>query len=130
MGSLLGLPLGWLVAQQAITRVSDAVSIIYVHVNAKSVQVTANEVVIGMSMGIIGSCFAAFIPASNAARVQPVEALRRDAALGSRTVNVLLQVAMCAILVVATLILIQVGIPRPLGQHLRHAQQRFRIVRI
>ncbi len=81
-GTALGLPLGVLVGQAAIGAVSQSISSLYVKVNARDVTVTALELGLGIALGVLGSAFAALWPALHASRVQPVEALRRDAAAG------------------------------------------------
>ena len=76
------LPLGWLIARRAIAGVADAISSVYVQVHATSVHLAATEVIIGFALGVLGSCFAAFRPASAAASVAPVEALRKSVSTG------------------------------------------------
>ena len=87
-GSLLGLPLGLLVAKLAMSSVSDSVSEIYVKLNVKDVQLGPTELTVGLTMGILGSVLAALRPAWIASAVQPVEALRKDAAIGAGAVEV------------------------------------------
>lgn len=88
MGSVLGLPLGLLVAKAAMGGVSSSVSEIYVKVNIKDVQLGAREIALGLTVGIIASVVAALRPAWVASAVQPVEALRKDAAIGAGAVAV------------------------------------------
>jgi putative ABC transport system permease protein len=83
LGTGLGLPLGVLFGRAAIGIVSQSVSSLYVRVNARDVTVTALELGLGIALGVLGSAFAALRPALHASRVQPVEALRRDAAAGA-----------------------------------------------
>lgn len=87
-GSLLGLPLGILVGKAAIGTVSNSVSEIYVRVNTKDVELGTTELVLGLTLGILGSVFAALRPSWIASSVQPVEALRKDAAIGAGAVEV------------------------------------------
>ena len=87
-GSILGVPLGVLVARGAIGSVSNSVSEIYVKVNIKDIQLGTSELIFGVTMGILGSVFAALRPSWIAASVQPVEALRKDAAIGAGAVEV------------------------------------------
>lgn len=82
-GTGLGIPLGVLVARLAIAHVSEAISSIYIQVNAKDVTVGALEMALGAGLGIFGSMFAALRPAIVASAVAPVEALRRDIAAGA-----------------------------------------------
>jgi putative ABC transport system permease protein len=83
LGSALGLPVGTLVARAAIAGVSESVSTLYVRVNARDVRISLAEAGLGVLLGIGGSVFAALRPAWIASAVQPVEALRREVAVGS-----------------------------------------------
>lgn len=82
-GSAIGLPLGLLVGRAAIAGVSESISMLYVRVNARDVRLGLSEIVLGLLLGIGGSIFAAMRPAWVASSVQPIEALRRDAFMGS-----------------------------------------------
>jgi putative ABC transport system permease protein len=88
VGTVLGIPLGILLAQVAIEQVSTAVSSLYVQINARDVTVGATELWLGALLGISGSAFAALRPSWVASRVQPVEALRRDVACGAQVGSV------------------------------------------
>jgi putative ABC transport system permease protein len=88
IGSLAGLPLGVLVAKAALSSVVASVSEIYVKVNINDVRLGTSEFILGVSLGVIGSIFAASRPAWIASAVQPVEALRKDAAIGAGAVAV------------------------------------------
>jgi len=88
IGSLLGMPLGLIVGKAAIGTVSNSVSEIYVRVNTKDVVLGPKELAVGLSLGVLGSIFAALRPAWIASGVQPVEALRKDAAIGAGAVEV------------------------------------------
>lgn len=87
LGSLLGLPLGLLLSRAAIAQVSASVSAIYVKVNARDVFIGPWELGIGLVIGVVGSVLAAARPAWVASAVQPVEALRRDVAVGAGAVQ-------------------------------------------
>jgi putative ABC transport system permease protein len=87
LGTVVGLPLGALIARGAIRGVSQTVSSIYVQVNANDVRVGPLQVALGIVLGVFGSIFAALRPAVHASRVQPVEALRRDVAAGVDVVS-------------------------------------------
>ena len=93
LGAAVGIPLGWLIARRAIAGVADAISSIYVHVHATAVTLHAPEVAAGFALGILGSCFAAFRPASAASRVPPVEALRKSVSAPASPSQVRVQVA-------------------------------------
>lgn len=88
IGSVAGLPLGILIARGAMGTVQGSISEIYTRVNVGEVQLGPREVAIGLVMGILGSIFAALRPAWVASSVQPVEALRKDAAIGAGAVDV------------------------------------------
>lgn len=87
LGSAIGVPLGLVVGRGAIAWVSDTVSQIYVKVNAQDVQLGLFEIAVGVGLGVLGSVFAALRPAIIASSVQPVDALRRDVAMGAGTVQ-------------------------------------------
>lgn len=88
LGSVLGLPLGILVGKIAIGTVAQSVSELYVRVNTRDVQLGPSELAVGLTLGVLGSIFAALRPAWIASSVQPVEALRKDAAIGAGAVEV------------------------------------------
>lgn len=88
IGSLLGLPLGLVVGRLAIGSVSQSVSALYTRVNTGDVQLGPTELMVGFGMGVLGSVFAALRPAWLASSVQPVEALRKDAAIGAGALDV------------------------------------------
>ncbi len=87
VGSTLGLPMGLLVGRGAISFVSRSVSHLYVRVNVSDVRVGPTELALGLVIGVLGSVFAALRPAFVASGVQPVEALRRDVAVGAGAVE-------------------------------------------
>ncbi len=88
VGSLLGLPLGILVGKLAIGSVASSISELYVRVNTNDVQLGTGELALGLTLGVLGSIFAALRPSWIASSVQPVEALRKDAAIGAGAVEV------------------------------------------
>jgi putative ABC transport system permease protein len=110
-GSLLGLPLGWAVAHRAISGVTEAVSAIYIQVSPSALKVSWVEVTLGLTMGVLGSMFAAFWPAHQASKVHPIEALRRDASSGAAAVREPFQLILGAGLLVASLILMRLPPP-------------------
>ena len=108
-GTIVGIPLGTLVARLAISWVAGTISSIYIQVNAKDVFVGPQEMLMGAALGIFGSIFAALRPAIVASSVQPVEALRRDVAAGADMANLkswptMLAVVLAAAIYPATLI--------------------------
>ncbi|MBS1153927.1 MAG: transporter permease protein, partial [Myxococcaceae bacterium] len=111
-GTIVGIPLGTLVARLAISWVAGTISSIYIQVNAKDVFVGPQEMVLGAALGILGSVFAALRPAVVASSVQPVEALRRDVAAGADMANLKSWPTMLAV-VLASLIYPCTLIPQP-----------------
>jgi putative ABC transport system permease protein len=87
LGTLAGIPLGRVLAQIALRFVSESISSLYVQVNARDVQVGAVELALGMALGVGGSAVAALGPAVVASSIHPVEALRRDVAVGAGNVT-------------------------------------------
>jgi putative ABC transport system permease protein len=87
LGTAVGLLLGRVLARVALRAVSESISSLYVQVNAQRVEMGPWEVGLGTALGVGGAVFAALRPASLAASVQPVEALRRDAAVGAGEVS-------------------------------------------
>ncbi len=83
VGGLLAMPFGIMVARGAIGTVQGSISEIYTRVNVTDVQLTMTEALVGLLMGVVGSVVAALRPAWVASAVQPVEALRKDAAIGA-----------------------------------------------
>lgn len=79
LGSAIGIALGTVLGRQALNGVTDTVSSLYFQVRAEPMTLQPTQVVLGIGLGVFGSLFAALRPAEMAARVQPVEALRRDA---------------------------------------------------
>ena len=88
VGSVFGLPLGLAVAKSTMSAVTTSVSEIYVKVNIKDVTLGPKELAVGLVVGVIASVGAALWPAVVASGVQPVEALRKDAAIGAGAVAV------------------------------------------
>ncbi len=85
LGSAIGIALGAVIGRYALRGVTDTVSSLYFQVRADPVTLRPTEIALGVALGVLGSLFAALRPAEMAARVQPVEALRRDA-LSARAV--------------------------------------------
>lgn len=83
IGTVVGLPLGVMIARVALGAVSDAIGSLYIQVNARDVIVGPVEFGLGIALGVAGSIIAALRPAIVASSVQPVEALRRDVATGA-----------------------------------------------
>ena len=82
-GTALGVPLGQLLARASLGFVADTISTLYIQVNPGEGGATATEAALAALGGIASATFAAWRPASAAAEVAPVEALRRDLAIGA-----------------------------------------------
>ncbi len=121
-GTLVGIPLGTVVARLAIGWVAGTISSIYIQVNAKDVFVGPQEMALGAALGILGSVFAALRPAIVASSVQPVEALRRDVAAGADMANLkswpTFLAIVLALLIYPTTLLPQPAENFPLGGYL------------
>jgi putative ABC transport system permease protein len=78
VGTLLGLGLGWLLGQAAVRLVTQTINDLYYVVSVTGAPLTpltvAKAVVLGLGAGVLS----AVAPGLEAARVEPVEALRRS----------------------------------------------------
>ena len=84
LGSTVGIPLGWLLAQGAVGLTASTVSQFWVASAAQVPALTVEMIALAFSVGLPLALAAGVIPAREAARVLPVEALRRDAMIKSR----------------------------------------------
>ncbi len=82
LGTVLGYPIGVGLARAAVERVSSSVSQIYIQVNVADIHLSPRDMLMGALLGLGGSMFAALRPAFAASSIQPVEALRKDFAMG------------------------------------------------
>ena len=78
VGSILGILFGVLLAHGALILVTRTINDFYFLVTVREVVLTPEVVVKGAALGIGAGVVAALIPASEAARVQPVQVLRRS----------------------------------------------------
>jgi putative ABC transport system permease protein len=78
LGSLLGLGGGLLLARATVAQALKSLNDAFVSVNVSDASVSPRMMIVGVSMGILGAVAAALAPAMEAARVPPVDALRRD----------------------------------------------------
>lgn len=83
VGGGLGLLVGWLGAQAAVGGVSKTVNALYGASSVQSADLHLGEVLLSMSIAIVTSLIAAWWPAREAARTQPVHMLGRKAAVFS-----------------------------------------------
>lgn len=77
-GSVLGLGLGWLLAQGAIAMVSQTIHDLYLPIRVTQVQVLPPVLLKGVIMGIAAGQIAAALPAWEAGHVETAAALRRS----------------------------------------------------
>ena len=76
LGIVLGLGLGWLLGQGAVRLVTRTINDLYYVVSVTGAPLTAASAAKGAVLGLGAGILAALAPALEAARVEPVEALR------------------------------------------------------
>ena len=79
VGTLLGLGLGWLLGQGAVRLVTQTINDLYYVLSVTEAPLTATTVAKAVALGLGAGVLSAVAPALEAARVEPVEALRRSA---------------------------------------------------
>ncbi|HUL76325.1 MAG TPA: FtsX-like permease family protein [Vicinamibacteria bacterium] len=77
VGALLGVGLGWLLGQGAVRLVTRTINDLYYVLAVTGAPLTAWTTAKAASLGIGAGTLSAIAPASEASRVEPVEALRR-----------------------------------------------------
>jgi putative ABC transport system permease protein len=77
LGSLMALPLGRLLAAGAVQMLSATVNALYVSSRPGPMSITAGSVALALIVGIGVSCLSALVPAREASRVPPTEAMAR-----------------------------------------------------
>jgi len=78
LGSLLGLALGWFLGQGAVRLVTRTINDLYYVLSVTGAPLTAGAAVRALGFGIGAGIVSALAPALEAARVEPVAALRRS----------------------------------------------------
>jgi putative ABC transport system permease protein len=78
VGTLLGLGLGWLLGQGAVRLVTQTINDLYYVVSVTGAPLTVFTVAKAVALGLGAGVLSAVAPALEAARVEPVEALRRS----------------------------------------------------
>ncbi len=76
LGGMLGLPLGWLLGQGALRLVARTINDLYDVVAVSAAPPSLQSLAVGLLLGVGASLLAALEPALEAARVEPVDALR------------------------------------------------------
>jgi putative ABC transport system permease protein len=83
LGGLAGVALGVFLSQGLLERASESVSALYLRISARDVPRPAAIWPAGVALGALSALFAGLFPARSAARVDPVETLRRGALGGT-----------------------------------------------
>jgi putative ABC transport system permease protein len=76
LGSVAGLALGYLLGQSAVRLVTRTINDLYYVVSVSGAPLTLATAVKGIATGLVAALVAALLPALEAARVEPVTALR------------------------------------------------------
>ena len=84
VGSALGAPLGWVLAQGAVRLTASTVSIFWVASAATVPPLDAGLVILAFAVGVPLSMLAATLPAGEASRVTPIAAVRNELDLEMR----------------------------------------------
>jgi putative ABC transport system permease protein len=92
LGTAIGLALGWALGQGAVRLVTRTINDLYFVLSVSGAPLTALTVAKATALGLGAGVLAAVAPALEAARVEPVDALRRSV-LESRARHVLPRVA-------------------------------------
>ncbi len=78
VGTLLGLGLGWLLGQGAVRLVTQTINDLYYVLSVTGAPLTPSTVARAAVLGLGAGVLSAVAPALEAARVEPIEALRRS----------------------------------------------------
>ena len=78
LGAGLGLALGRILAESAVQLVSITVESLYVSSRPGAIELTWPVALIGLTIGLVVALLSAFLPAWEASRVSPVEAMSRS----------------------------------------------------
>ena len=78
VGTILGIGLGWLLGQGAVRLVTQTINDLYYVLSVTGAPLTGVTVVKAVVLGLGAGVLSAVAPALEAARVEPVEALRRS----------------------------------------------------
>ncbi len=79
VGSLLGIPLGLLLANLGLAPITDVLNDIFFSLDARQVEVSASLMILAVAIGILTAVVACLVPAIQASQESPAEAVRRVA---------------------------------------------------
>lgn len=117
-GSLLGIPLGIGLARLGLTPMQDVLKDVFLNLDARHVEVSWTLTIAATVVGVLTAIIAAVIPAVEASRENPAEAVRR-VAKAPTVGKMLVQAALCISLVLAGMlaVLLRARIPYRLGTY-------------
>jgi putative ABC transport system permease protein len=78
VGGALGVPLGGVIARAVVGQFAPAVSQFYENISAPAPRITPSLALAGGLLGLGATLVASLVPSTRAARMSPVETLRRD----------------------------------------------------
>jgi putative ABC transport system permease protein len=113
LGALLGVGLGWVLGQGAVRLVTRTINDLYFVLSVRDAPLTLPAMLRGMAVGIGAGLLAALAPALEAARVEPIVALR-PSTLEGKTRRLLPWVSLAGILLAALGTVALLGLPRSL----------------
>ncbi|MDQ1474243.1 MAG: putative transport system permease protein [Bryobacterales bacterium] len=112
LGSVLGIGLGRLLAAAILGMISDTVNALFTTSAPGAVELSAGTVVIAICTGTGVAFFSALIPAREAARVAPAEAMRRESREHETRLRVGRDLTLAVAAALAAVVLCQFG---PIG---------------
>ncbi|MBI2894607.1 MAG: ABC transporter permease [Deltaproteobacteria bacterium] len=121
LGGLGGVGIGIVLSRQLLARVSESISALYLRINANEVSAPPIVWALGALLGLVAAVGAGFVPARAAAKVNPVESLRRGSLTQMPRAALPIQLAFAGALVMG-LAALAVRMPRwggaPIGGYL------------
>src|SRR5207302_760936 len=117
-GSLLGIPLGLGLAQLGLAPMQEVLNDIFFSLDARQVEVPTSLMIMALLIGVLTAVAACVVPAIQASRENPAEAVRRIAkapTVGRLLVQVAVSLSMVA--VGMALVLMRTRIPYRIGTY-------------